>query len=113
MPTSSEPSKQSYTVKSIESVVVGADVQARIFTLAPGEVIPWHFHSETTDHYFVLSGTLTVNTRSPEDRRAFAAGERYKIMPGHAHMLSNHEKTDCQFLLLQGIGKYDWIKVET
>jgi mannose-6-phosphate isomerase-like protein (cupin superfamily) len=37
--------------------------------LAPGEVIPWHSHSETTDHYFVLSGKLTIERRTPEDRR--------------------------------------------
>ena len=113
MAISAEPSKQNYTVKSVENVVLGADVQARIFTLAPGEVIPWHLHSETTDYYFVLSGRLTVETRSPEDRQTFAVGERYKIMPGNAHMLSNREKTDSQFLLLQGVGKYDWIKAES
>ena len=69
MAISAEPSKQNYTVKSVENVVLGADVQARIFTLAPGEVIPWHLHSETTDYYFVLSGRLTIETRSPADRR--------------------------------------------
>jgi hypothetical protein len=25
------------------------------FTLADGDVIPWHYHSESTDHYFVLA----------------------------------------------------------
>jgi quercetin dioxygenase-like cupin family protein len=54
-----------YTVKNIEVVAKGIDVQARIFTLAPGEVIPWHRHNESTDHYFVLHGTLTINTRNP------------------------------------------------
>ena len=47
-----------YTVKSIEPVAIGSDVQARLFTLAPGETIPWHFHSAVTDWYFVLEGTL-------------------------------------------------------
>ena len=42
-----------YTVKSIEPVAVGRDVQVRLFTLAPGETIPWHFHSSVTDWYFV------------------------------------------------------------
>ena len=45
--------KANYTVKNIEVVAKGADIQARIFTLTPGEVIPWHRHSESTDHYFV------------------------------------------------------------
>jgi len=54
-----------YTVKSIEPVAVGSDVQARLFTLAPGETIPWHFHSSVTDWYFVLQGTLTIETGAP------------------------------------------------
>lgn len=51
MPASGRKTKSTYTVKSIETVMAGADVQARIFTLAPGDVIPWHHHSETADHY--------------------------------------------------------------
>ena len=58
-----------YTVKSVEPVAVGSDVQARIFTLAPGEAIPWHFHSAVTDWYFVLEGALSIETRAPSDRR--------------------------------------------
>ena len=61
--------KPNYSVKNIEPVVVGTDVQARVFTLAPDEFIPWHRHSESTDHYFVLSGALSITTRDP---RAYA-----------------------------------------
>jgi quercetin dioxygenase-like cupin family protein len=104
--------KSNYAVKSVETVVAGGDVQARIFTLAPDEVIPWHYHSETTDHYFVLSGKLTVETRAPDTRRSLAVGERHHVSPGQAHEISNSELSDCQFLLLQGVGKYDWIKAE-
>jgi quercetin dioxygenase-like cupin family protein len=56
-----------YTVKSIEPVAIGSDVQARIFTLAPGETIPWHYHSAVTDWYFVLEGALSIETRAPAD----------------------------------------------
>ena len=51
-----------YRVKRVETVVKGSDVQARMFTLAAGESIPWHFHRESTDHYFVLEGILTIST---------------------------------------------------
>jgi quercetin dioxygenase-like cupin family protein len=104
--------KPDYTVKNIEPVVVGSDVQARIFTLAPGESIPWHRHSESTDHYFVLRGTLTVNTRNPDDENSLDVGSRYKINSGISHLISNRGAEDCQFLLLQGVGKYDFIKSE-
>lgn len=108
-----QSTKPNYTVKHIEPVVIGKDVQARIFTLAPGEVIPWHRHSESTDHYFVLHGTLTINTRKPDDEHMFEIGGRYKIKPGTAHLISNLGATDCLFLLLQGVGKYDFIKSES
>jgi quercetin dioxygenase-like cupin family protein len=97
-----------YTVKNIEPVVVGSDVQARVFTLAPRDVIPWHYHGESTDHYFVLRGELTIETRAPDTRQVLGVGERFKIEPGTAHCISNEAATDCQFLLVQGIGKYDW-----
>ena len=40
---------QGYTLKSIEHVALGSDVQARLLILAPGETIPWHFHRRTAD----------------------------------------------------------------
>jgi quercetin dioxygenase-like cupin family protein len=33
-----------YRVKNIETIMKGSDVQARVFTLAQGDTIPWHFH---------------------------------------------------------------------
>ena len=78
----------------------------------PGESIPWHYHSDVTDHYFVLRGTLTIKTRDPDSEREFEIGNRHRIMPETAHLLSNREAMDCQFLLLQGVGKYDWIEAE-
>jgi quercetin dioxygenase-like cupin family protein len=112
MAANAQPNKANYTVKNIETVLVGTDVQARLFTLAPGEVIPWHSHSESTDYYFVLGGKLTIEKRTPDERRAIDVGERYQINAGNAHTLSNREAEDCQFLLLQGIGRFDWIKAD-
>jgi quercetin dioxygenase-like cupin family protein len=97
-----------YQVKSVEPIVVGADIQVRLFTLAPGDVIPWHYHSESADHYFVLRGKLTIETRGPDHRHDLAVGERYKILPRTAHRISNEAPAECQFLLVQGIGRYDW-----
>ena len=102
--------KPNYTVKNVEVVIAGADVQARVFTLAPGDSIPWHHHSDITDHYFVLRGLLSIRTRNPDGEFELGIGDRHHIMPGTAHLLLNTGAVDCQFLLLQGGGKYDWIK---
>jgi quercetin dioxygenase-like cupin family protein len=66
MEKSSSPADQrpNHRVKSIEPIMTRTDVQARLFTLAPGETIPWHYHNAAADHYFVLEGALTVSTAS-------------------------------------------------
>ena len=90
---------------------VTRDVQARLFTLAPGETIPWHFHRTAADHYFVLEGALTVVTREPDSSRTIEVGSDYRIMPSTAHLIANRSTADCRFLLLQGVGKHDWVKL--
>ncbi len=100
-----------YRVKSVEPVAVGEDVQARLFTLSPGEEIPWHYHSAVTDWYFVLEGCLSIETRAPPDRRVLAVGERYSIPPKTAHLIANRGTGDTRFLLVQGIGAYDFMPV--
>lgn len=100
-----------YTVKSIEPVAIGSDVQARVFTLASGEQIPWHFHSAISDSYFVLDGILSIETRAPRDSRTLAVGERFSIAPKTAHLISNRTAADTRFLLVQGVGTYDFMRV--
>jgi quercetin dioxygenase-like cupin family protein len=101
-----------YEVKNVEPVAVSNDVQVRVFTLAHGDIIPWHYHRESTDHYFVLRGILTIETRDPDNRRVLTVGERYKILPGTTHRISNESASECQFLLVQGVGKYDWHRAD-
>jgi quercetin dioxygenase-like cupin family protein len=106
------PEEKNYAVKNVEMIMSDAHAQARILTLSPGQEIPWHRHSEITDYYFVLRGKLTINMREPDGQLELHAGERHTIAPGTGHLLSNHGTADCQFLLLQGGGSYDWVKLK-
>jgi quercetin dioxygenase-like cupin family protein len=102
----------SYAVRNIETVAEGSDVRARLYTLASGDVIPWHFHTAVTDWYFCLAGKLRVETRAPHADRLVAVGDGYKIAPKTAHRISNGgDGEDCRFLLLQGVGTYDFNKI--
>ena len=102
--------RSNYQVKRVEPVMVGSDMQARLFTLAPRDKIPWHCHSECADHYFVLEGALTIMTHKLKREKTVRAGNCYRIAPGTSHLISNRSAAECRFLLLQGIGKCDWIK---
>jgi quercetin dioxygenase-like cupin family protein len=89
--------KPNHTVKNVENVLAGPTIQARVFTLAPGDSIPWHYHREITDHYFVLRGTLTVKTRDSADEYQLETGKHHRIAPGTSHHLSNRGAADCRF----------------
>lgn len=109
--TDRETAMPKYTVKNTETIAAGTDVLTRVFTLAPGDVIPWHFHSHVTDWYFCLAGRLSIETRAPREHRVLDIGERYSIQPKTAHRISNGGDVDCRFLLIQGVGQYDFFKI--
>jgi quercetin dioxygenase-like cupin family protein len=97
-------------VKNIEAIAEGSDMRARLYTLAPGDVIPWH--TAVTDWYFCLAGILQVERRAPRGEERLAAGARYQIPPKTTHRISNGGGEDCQFLPIQGVGAYDFNKVQ-
>jgi mannose-6-phosphate isomerase-like protein (cupin superfamily) len=106
VPINAQPGGPNYSVKNAETVAAGKDLRVRLFTLAPGEIIPWHFHSAIADEFFVLDGELTVETRAPDDCRVLGVGQRYRVNAGH--QTSNRGAHDCRFLIVQGVGKYDF-----
>lgn len=104
-------SATNYAVKSIEMVADDGKLRARLYVLAVGDIIPWHFHSEVTDWYFCLGGTLRIELRAPDADERITAGGCHSISPGTAHRISNGGDGDCRFLLLQGVGAYDFNRI--
>jgi quercetin dioxygenase-like cupin family protein len=98
-----------YRVKQIETLMAGADVLVRRLTLAPGEEVPWHRHTATDDLCVVLAGALRFERRSPDGERLLAPGDSEWTPAGMAHRLSNAGGADCTFLLVQGVGRRDFV----
>jgi len=103
---------QPYKVRSIHVVAKGADMLVREYTLDPGEKIPWHRHSEVSDYYYGLEGRVVVETRAPAARHELGAGEAATVTPPTVHQVSNPAKSPCRFLLIQGVGRYDFVREE-
>jgi quercetin dioxygenase-like cupin family protein len=99
-----------YKVRSIHVVAQGSDVLVREYVLDPGEAIPWHRHSEVSDFYYGLEGTVVVETRDPAVRHEVGAGQTASVTPSTPHHVSNQAAAPCRFLLIQGVGRYDFIK---
>ena len=103
---------QPYRVRDIHVVAKGADVLVREYTLDPGEAIPWHRHTQVSDYYYGLEGTVLVETREPAERHELGAGQFAKVSPPTVHHVSNPGRAPCRFLLIQGVGKYDFVKAD-
>ena len=108
----SEAHARPYKVKTISVIAKGADVLVREYLLGPGDTIPWHHHTEVTDHYYSLEGRVTLETRAPDARRVLGLGASATVSPPAAHQVSNSTERPCRFLLIQGVGRYDFIKEE-
>lgn len=55
----------------MEEVLIQTDsVSVRILELEVGEALPWHHHSEVTDHIFALDGEIEVQFGSPDEKVA-------------------------------------------
>lgn len=106
-----ETKPQPYKVRAIHVVAKGADVLVREYTLDPGEAIPWHRHSEVSDYYYGLEGMVVVETRDPAARHEITAGRSATVTPSTVHRVSNVGRQPCRFLLVQGVGKYDFVNV--
>ncbi len=103
---------QPYQVKKISVIAKGSDVLVREYVLGPGESIPWHHHTQVADHYYSLDGKVLIETGTPVVRRELNPGESTTVTPPTAHHVSNSSGKPCRFLLIQGVGQYDFVKEE-
>ena len=106
------PEGASHPIKQIKMLAKSEGLMARVFTLAPGEIIDWHQHSEVTDWYVCLQGLLRVETRSPDRYDLVQPGKMTNVPPSTPHHVSNLGDGDCEFLLLQGVGKFDFLPLD-
>ena len=90
-----------------ESVMEGEDMRVSVLTLAAGESIPWHYHSEITDYFVCLEGTLVVETKVPAQAIELEVGERCEVGPKKAHYVHGKNDGPAKFLIVQGVGVYD------
>jgi quercetin dioxygenase-like cupin family protein len=77
--------------------------------LGPTQQVPWHYHTQIKDTFYVLAGTLRIHLRDPKEAILLAPGETYAVQPGRPHLVTNAGTTSVEFLVLQGVGEYDYV----
>ena len=91
-------------------VLLTPDVRVMHYVMAPGEAHTWHHHTEVTDHIYCLEGTLALEFRDPPRTERLAQGDGGLVSPGTVHRVANPGTGRGRYLLVQGIGKYDYVK---
>jgi quercetin dioxygenase-like cupin family protein len=77
--------------------------------ISPTQNVPWHSHSNVQDTFYVIEGELRVFMQDPKEDVRLKPGETYSVRPGRLHLVTNAGKTSATFLVLQGIGEYDFV----
>src|SRR5262249_9078389 len=100
-----------YTIAGHELVAEGADLRVQVLTLAAGQCVPWHYHTEISDSFVCLEGPMVVETRAPRHVYRLLPGERCAVPPKTAHYVHGEADGACKFLIVQGVGVYDFVAV--
>ena len=78
-------------------------------TLNSAQQVPWHYHLNVRDTFYVLEGQLRIFLREPKEEVCLTAGETYSVRSRRPHLVTNGGKIDATFFLLQGVGEYDFV----
>jgi mannose-6-phosphate isomerase-like protein (cupin superfamily) len=57
----------------------------------------------------VLAGSIRVFLREPKEEVRLGPGETYTVPPRRPHLVINGGDASATFLVLQGIGEYDFV----
>lgn len=71
--------------------------------------VPWHYHNNVQDTFYVLKGRIRVFLRDPKEEVRLEPGQTYTVAPKRPHLVINGGDSSATFLVLQGIGEYDFV----
>jgi mannose-6-phosphate isomerase-like protein (cupin superfamily) len=71
--------------------------------------VPWHYHSHVQDTFYVLEGRIRIFMHDPKEQVTLAPGETYSVRPRRPHLVTNAGESSATFLVLQGMGEYDFV----
>ena len=78
-------------------------------TISPTQKVPWHYHTNVGDTFYVLEGSIRIFMRDPKEDVTLTPGQSYALAAGRPHLVINPGTTSATFLILQGVGEYDFV----
>ena len=77
--------------------------------ISPTQKVPWHLHTKIDDTFYAIEGNIRLFLQNPDEDIRLAPGATYCVKAGRPHLVTNDGDTSATFLVLQGIGEYDYV----
>jgi quercetin dioxygenase-like cupin family protein len=77
--------------------------------IGPRQQVPWHYHNNIEDTFYVLQGHLRLFLREPKEEARLGPGQTFTVPARRPHLVTNAGEGSAVFLVLQGIGEYDYV----
>ena len=77
--------------------------------ISPTQQVPWHYHSNVHDTFYVVSGSIRIFLQDPKEEVLLTLGQTFAVPPKRPHLVTNAGDASATFLVLQGIGEYDFV----
>ena len=100
-----------YDVDSVDIVVELPELVISEITISPGQEVPWHYHNNVTDTFYCLTGCTWVRFGDGGEAK-LKPGESVSVPPGMPHQVEVEGGESTRFLIIQGIGKYDFVPTQ-
>jgi len=105
-------SEPSYELDGRELIAEAPGLRVQVLTLGPGQSVPWHRHTSITDTFFCLTGRVVITTREPASEVRLMPGDRAVVPPPQPHRVAPEGGERCSFVIVQGVGEYDYLPEE-
>ena len=77
--------------------------------LSPTQTVPWHYHTNISDTFYVLEGQMRLFLQNPKEDVWLKPGQSFVAAAGRPHLVTNAGQSSLTFLIMQGIGEYDYV----
>jgi quercetin dioxygenase-like cupin family protein len=77
--------------------------------ISPTQKVPWHYHTNVQDTFYVIEGSIRIFLQNPKEEVTLKPGATYSVPPRRPHLVANGGDASATFLVLQGIGEYDFV----
>ena len=77
--------------------------------ISPKQKVPWHHHTSVHDTFYVIEGHIRIFLREPLEEVRLGPCETYSVPPRRPHFVANGGDASATFLILQGVGEYDYV----